>query len=61
MAEQDFIDRIIGGFQSLRDRPHLDFLEKQFAEGEIMFIVDSRGIRIQDRSELLDADSADLD
>lgn len=61
MAEQDFIDRIIGGFQSMRERPHLEFLERQFAEGEIVFLVDHRGIRIQDRSELIEADSADLD
>lgn len=47
MGEQDFIDRITEGFASLRDRPHFDFLASQFAAGEIYFIVDRRGIRIE--------------
>lgn len=60
MAEQDFIDRIISGFESLRDRPHFDFLAEQFTQGEIMFIVDHRGIRIESHEESLNSDSADL-
>lgn len=47
MGEQDFVDRIIQGFASLRDRPHFDVLANQFAAGEISFIVDHRGIRIE--------------
>ena len=45
MADQDFIDRIIEGFQTLRERPHLDVVAAQFAAGEIAFVVDYRGIR----------------
>jgi hypothetical protein len=45
VADEDFIDRIIEGFQSLRDRPHLDIVAAQFAAGEIAFVVDHRGIR----------------
>jgi hypothetical protein len=51
MAEQQFIDRIIQGFETMRERPHLNFLAEQFAAGEIMFIVDRRGIRITTREE----------
>lgn len=46
MDEQEFIDRIIRGFETMRERPHLDFLAEQFTTGEIMFVVDRRGIRI---------------
>src|SRR5207247_154472 len=45
VADQDFIDRIIEGFQTLRERPHLDVVAAQFAAGEIAFVVDYRGIR----------------
>jgi hypothetical protein len=45
VAGQEFIDRIIEGFQTLRDRPHLDILAAQFVAGEIAFVVDNRGIR----------------
>lgn len=45
MDEQDFIDRIIQGFETLRHRPHLDLLAAQFAAGEIAFVVDCHGIR----------------
>ncbi|MGH3921987.1 MAG: hypothetical protein ACRDTT_03795 [Pseudonocardiaceae bacterium] len=46
MGEQEFVDRIIQGFETLRDRPHLDVLAAQFAAGDLSFIVDHRGIRI---------------
>lgn len=46
MGEQDFVNRVVAGFESLRDRPHFDFLATQFAAGEISFVVDHRGIRI---------------
>lgn len=60
MGEQDFVDRIVQGFESLRDRPHFDFLATQFVAGEISFVVDHRGIRIvaeddaEDDADLLD-------
>lgn len=54
MGEQDFIDRIVQGFESLRDRPHVEFLAEQFAAGDISFVVDHRGIRI-----VADEDSGD--
>jgi hypothetical protein len=56
MTEQDFVDRIVEGFESLRDRDHFDFLATQFAAGEISFIVDQRGIRI-----VTDDEEGDLD
>lgn len=47
MGEQlNFIDQIIRGFESIRERPHADVLAAQFASGEIAFLVDHRGIRI---------------
>ena len=47
MAEEiDFVDRIIEGFQSLKDRPAYGVLAGQFAAGELTFIVDRQGIRI---------------
>ena len=61
MSDQEFIDRIIRGFETLRDRPHLDHLAAQFAAGEIAFIVDYRGIRILIGEESQDVDSASLD
>lgn len=58
MAEQDFIDRIIEGFQTLRERPHLDLVAAQFAAGEIAFVVDRRGIRTVFEDDSGDADSS---
>jgi hypothetical protein len=55
VAEQDFIDRIISGFEMLRERPHLDFLAQQFEAGDVLFLVDNRGIRIESRDELLES------
>ena len=46
MGDQEFIDRIIQGFETLRERPHVDVLAAQFAAGELSFVVDYRGIRI---------------
>ena len=46
MGDEEFIDRIIGGFESMRQRPNLDLVARQFAEGEIYFVVDRRGIRV---------------
>jgi hypothetical protein len=54
MADQDFIDRIIEGFQTLKERPHLDVVAAQFAAGEIAFVVDRSGIRT-----VFEDDSAD--
>lgn len=59
MTEQDFIDRIIGGFEQLRERPHLRFLAEQFDAGEILFLVDNRGIRIESQDEVRDAEDSD--
>ena len=42
----DFVDRIIEGFQSLKDRPAYRLLAGQFEAGELTFIVDRQGIRI---------------
>jgi len=42
----DFVDRIIEGFQSLKDRPAYGLLAGQFEAGELTFIVDRQGIRI---------------
>lgn len=62
MTEQLFIDRIIEGFETLRQRPHLDLLAKQFAAGEVAFIVDHRGIRtlVGDNNVGDEVDSASL-
>ena len=47
MAEEiDFVDRIISGFESLKDRPAYKVLAGQFEAGELTFIVDRQGIRI---------------
>jgi hypothetical protein len=59
--DRDFIDRIIRGFETLRDRPHLNVLAAQFAAGEIAFVVDHRGIRILVGEDSRDIDSATLD
>ena len=42
----DFVDRIVEGFQSLKDRPAYGLLAGQFEAGELTFIVDRQGIRI---------------
>lgn len=57
MGEQEFVDRIIQGFETLRDRPHLDVLAAQFAAGDISFIVDHRGIRVVVDDESGDGDA----
>jgi hypothetical protein len=44
--EIDFVDRIISGFESLKDRPAYNVLAGQFEAGELTFIVDRQGIRI---------------
>lgn len=44
--EVDFVDRIISGFASLKDRPAYRVLSGQFEAGELTFIVDRQGIRI---------------
>lgn len=61
VGEQDFIARIVQGFESLRDRPHIDVLGEQFATGEISFVVDNRGIRILFEEDLGDSDASILD
>ena len=57
--EQDFVDRIIEGFQSLRDRPAYRTLAGQFAAGELTFIVDRQGIRIH--LDAVEVETEDLD
>ena len=44
--ELDFVDRIVEGFRSLKDRPAFPVLAGQFEAGELTFIVDRQGIRI---------------
>jgi hypothetical protein len=61
VADQEFVDRIIQGFERLRDRPHLDVLAAQFAAGEIAFVVDNRGIRILVGDNAGDLDSQAFD
>lgn len=56
MSEHEFIDRIIQGFETLRDRQHLDLIAAQFEAGEIMFVVDRRGIRTVFEGDSPDAD-----
>ena len=46
MEGQEFIDRIIQGFETFRDRPNLGVVAEQFAAGELAFMVDRRGIRV---------------
>jgi hypothetical protein len=47
MAEElDFVDRIVDGFRSIKDRPGYAILAGQFQAGELTFIVDRQGIRI---------------
>jgi hypothetical protein len=61
VTDQEFIDRIVQGFETLRDRPHLDVLAAQFVAGELAFIVDHRGIRILVGEDAKDVDSATFD
>lgn len=42
----DFVDQIIEGFRTLRERPRLDLLAQQFEAGELAFVVDRRGIQV---------------
>ena len=58
MEGQEFIDRIVQGFETFRDRPHLDLLAEQFAAGEIAFLVDRRGIRTVFEDDFGDTDPA---
>lgn len=60
MGDEEFIDRIIGGFESMRERPNLEIVARQFAEGEISFIVDRRGIRIAFEDESQDVEPGSL-
>lgn len=61
----DFVDRIVKGFESLRNRPAFELLTGQFETGELSFIVDRQGIRIHldqiDLSEPEMTDPSDLD
>lgn len=61
MDEQEFIDRIIRGFETMRERPHLDFLAEQFTTGKIMFMVDHRGIRITPQEDTDNTCPVELD
>jgi hypothetical protein len=60
VGDEEFIDRIIGGFESMRERPNLEIVARQFAEGEISFIVDRRGIRIAFEDESQDVEPGSL-
>ena len=60
MGDEEFIDRIIGGFESMRERPNLGIVARQFAEGEISFVVDRRGIRIAFEDESQDVEPGSL-
>ena len=55
----DFVDRIIEGFQSLKDRPAYRVLAGQFEAGELTFIVDRQGIRIH--LDPVEVESEDID
>jgi multidrug resistance efflux pump len=60
MPEQiDFVDRIIEGFQSLKDRPAYRLLAGQFEAGELTFIVDRQGIRIHLDTVEVEAEGVD--
>ena len=60
MPEQiDFVDRIIEGFQSLKDRPAYGLLAGQFEAGELTFIVDRQGIRIH--LDAVEVETEDMD
>ena len=55
----DFVDRIIEGFQSLKDRPAYGLLAGQFEAGELSFIVDRQGIRIH--LDAVEMETEDID
>lgn len=56
----DFVDRIVKGFESLRNRPAFELLTGQFEAGELSFIVDRQGIRIHlDQIDLTEAETTD--
>jgi hypothetical protein len=60
MPEQiDFVDRIVEGFQSLKDRPAYRLLAGQFEAGELTFIVDRQGIRLHLDTVELEAEGID--
>ncbi len=42
----DFVERVIEGFRSLRERPHFEVLAQQFESGEVSFVVDCKGIQL---------------
>lgn len=44
---RDFIDRIVEAFVSLRTRPHFEVLARQFAAGEVSFVVDRQGVQVR--------------
>lgn len=60
MEGQEFIDRIIQGFEAFRERPNLNVVAEQFAAGEIGFVVDRRGIRIVFEDDFGDIDPGSL-
>ena len=53
------MDRIIEGFQSLKDRPAYGLLAGQFEAGELTFIVDRQGIRIH--LDAVEMETEDID
>ena len=55
----DFVDRIVEGFQSLKDRPAYGLLAGQFEAGELTFIVDRQGIRIH--LDAVEVETEDID
>jgi len=55
----DFVDRIVEGFQSLKDRPAYGLLAGQFEAGELTFIVDRQGIRIH--LDVVEVETDDID
>ncbi|TMK49404.1 MAG: hypothetical protein E6G66_09000 [Actinobacteria bacterium] len=55
----DFVDRIVEGFQSLKDRPAYGLLAGQFEAGELTFIVDRQGIRIH--LDAVEVETGDID
>ena len=55
----DFVDRIVEGFQSLKDRPAYGLLAGQFEAGELTFIVDRQGIRIH--LDAVEMETEDID
>jgi len=55
----DFVDRIVEGFQSLKDRPAYGLLAGQFEAGELTFVVDRQGIRIH--LDAVEVETGDID